>query len=215
MSTNGYITNRKVYKRPQAMLWSENPGRIDNGLYVPDGLEIGQDLSEIAEAELANQFLVLSDDNRQPIDFSINRIEKRERTINGRMRSYHIADKLSIRTSWSLLPSRSYFINPDFTEAGVSPYRKNKDIEFTSDGGAGGVEMLRWYETHTGPFWVYLAYDRYDNFDTQNDSEEKYFKLQQYNEIVEMYITEFSYSLEKRGGTNHDFWNISVSLEEA
>jgi hypothetical protein len=30
-----------------------------------------------------------------------------------------------------------------------------------------------------------------------------------------MYITSFNYSVEKRGGTNYDFWNISVTLEEA
>ena len=221
MATNGYLSNRKAYNRPQAMLWSNNPGRLDNGLYVPDGLEVGQDLEGIADTTLADEFLILSDDNRTPLNFSINRIEKRERTINGRMRSYHIADKLSLSTSWNMLPSRSFFYNANFGQDGKSEYKgifgrpdSQPDIQFTSDGGAGGVEILKWYENHTGPFWVYLAYDKYDNFDTGSNSEEKYFKLQQYNQIIEMYITDFSYSVEKRGGTNHDLWNISVTLEE-
>lgn len=221
MATNGYLSNRKAYTRPQAMLWSENPGRLDNGLYVPDGLEVGQDLDGLSDTSVIDQFLILSDDNREPLNFSINRIEKRERTINGRMRSYHIADKLSLTTSWNRLPSRSFFFNPNFGPDGVSEYRgvygrpgDQEDIQFTSDGGAGGVELLRWYENHTGPFWVFLAYDRYDNFDTGNESQEKYFKLQQYNQVIEMYITDFSYTVEKRGGTNHDLWNVSVTLEE-
>lgn len=221
MATNGYLSNRKAYSRPQAMLWSENPGRLDNGLYVPDGLEIGQDLDGLSDTSVIDQFLILSDDNREPLNFSINRIEKRERTINGRMRSYHIADKLSLTTSWNRLPSRSFFFNPNFGPDGVSDYKgvygkpsSQEDIQFTSDGGAGGVELLRWYENHTGPFWVFLAYDRYDNFDTGNESQEKYFKLQQYNQVIEMYITDFSYTVEKRGGTNHDLWNVSVTLEE-
>jgi hypothetical protein len=82
---------------------------------------------------------------------------------------------------------------------------------YTSDGGAGGEEMLRWYNDNTGPFWVFLAYDRYTNFGDDNDA---YTHLGQYNEIVQMYITSFDYSVEKRGGENHDLWNVSVTLEE-
>jgi len=221
MATNGYLSNRKANNRPQGMLWSENPGRLDNGFYVPDGLEVGQNLEGISNTELVDQFLILSDDNREPLNFSINRIEKRERTINGRMRSYHIADKLSLSTSWNVLPSRGFFYKPNFEQDGTSEYTglfgkpgSQQDIQFTSDGGAGGVEMLKWYQDHTGPFWVFLAYDRYDNFDNGTDSQEKYFKLQQYNQVIEMYITDFSYTVEKRGGSNHDLWNISVTLEE-
>jgi hypothetical protein len=91
-----------------------------------------------------------------------------------------------------------------------SPYYK--DQQYTSDGGAGGVELLEWYSTHQDSFWVYLSYDKYTNF--SEEDENKYSRLGQYNEIMEMYITNFSYSVEKRGGLTHDLWNISVSLEE-
>jgi hypothetical protein len=90
-----------------------------------------------------------------------------------------------------------------------SPYYK--DQQFTSDGGAGGLEILDWYNSYKGSFYVYLAYDKYTNF---ADDENKYSKLGQYNEIIEMYISSFTYSVEKRGSSNHDLWNISVSLEE-
>ena len=40
MATSTYMNGRKKYGRPQAMLWSENSGKLENGLYIPNGLEI-------------------------------------------------------------------------------------------------------------------------------------------------------------------------------
>ena len=208
-----YMAGRKKYKRPQAMLWSENSGTLVNGIYVPNGYEVGSTTGSEIDQSTFNQFLILSDDNRQPIDFKPTRIEKRERMINGRMRSYHIADKLTISTSWSMLPSRSFALAPEFNPSTGKPLVKEKNsLEYTSDGGAGGVELLDWYENHQGSFWVYLSYDKYSNFG-KDDAD--YGHLGQYNQLVEMFFSDFSYSVEKRGGNNHDFWNISVTLEEA
>jgi hypothetical protein len=38
--------------------------------------------------------------------------------------------------------------------------------------------------------------------------------LNRYNQIVQVYFSDFNYSVVKRGATNHDLWNISVTLEE-
>ena len=142
------------------------------------------------------------------------RIEKRQRTINGRMRSYHIADKLQFSWSWNMLPSRAYFEVADFNSNGASPY-KNTTGEFTSDGGAGGVAILDWYQSHPGPFWMYLAYDKYSNFKTDGEITDSSFgHLAQYNQIVQVYFADFNYSVVKRGGSTYDFWNINVTLEE-
>ncbi len=201
-----YMQSRKKYNRPSGMLWSENSGTLINGLYIPYGLEVGADPADVTDPELLDQFLMLTDDNRGPLDFSDERIEKRERMINGRMRSYHIADKMKINTAWSMIPSRSHENIPSFNqETGLSPYKS-----YTTDGGAGGADMLEWYESHKGPFWVFLAYDRKGIFE---GTEAPYDHLRQYNQLVEMYISEFSYSVEKRG-SNFDYWNVSVSLEE-
>jgi hypothetical protein len=208
MATAGYISGRKRYQRPQGILWSENAGTLTNGLYVPTGQEIGA--SAALTAGGVDQFLILSDHNRAEMSFASERIEKRERTINGRMRSYHIADKLTISVSWNNLPSRGYSELADFSSTGLSP-NKNTTGEFTSDGGAGGVEILDWYENHQGPFWMFLAYDKYKNF---LGSEDPYAHLGQYNQIIQVYFADFNYSVTKRGGTNHDLWNISVTLEE-
>ena len=92
MATAAYLTGRRRYQRPQALLWSENAGTLQSGVYVPTGYEIGADAPEGADTALLDQFMILSDDNRGELQFNPTRIEQRQRTINGRMRSYHIAD---------------------------------------------------------------------------------------------------------------------------
>lgn len=229
MVANAYMSGRKKYGRPQAMIWADNPGYVDsNGFHIPEGNEIG---SNVLPSGSGN-FIILSDDNRSPIDFKTNRIEKRERMVNGRMRSYHIADKLELSTSWDMLPSRSHKADPDFQlddalyyegtgkskyklktqEDGLTPNELyDPQGQYTSDGGAGGVELLDWYENNQGSFWVYLSYDKYSNF---GKTDSAFNNLTKYSQVIEVYFSDFSYSVVKRGGTNYDFWNVSVSLEE-
>lgn len=223
MATADYISNRKEYARPQAMLWADSEpttATTSNGktIYVPSGFEVGSATGSTppnsTTLSTANNFLILSDHNRSPIDFKPTRIEKRERMINGRMRSYHIADKLTISTSWQMLPSRSFAGDPLFNTAtgapGLTPsFTVTTGDQYTVDGGAGGNELLDWYENHTGSFWVYLAYDKHNNFSTN-----EYSRLSEYGQAIEMFISNFDYSVQKRGGHNMDLWNISVSLEE-
>jgi hypothetical protein len=177
---------------------------------VPNGIEVGADTEE-TDPNLLDQFIILTDHNRSDMQFNTQRIEQRQRTINGRMRSYHIADKLSMSVSWNMIPSRGYAGLPGYSETtGLSPDTRTTD-EYTADGGAGGGELLDWYETHPGPFWMYLAYDKYKNLEGQNY---QYNSLNRYNQIIQVYFADFSYSVVKRGATNHDLWNISVTLEE-
>jgi hypothetical protein len=211
MATSGYMTGRKRYQRPQAVLWSDNAGTLSNGLYVPTGYEVGAVVPDGTAPNLIDQFIILSDHNRSEISFNTERIEKRQRTINGRMRSYHIADKLNISFSWNDLPSRSHALVADFNSSGVSPL-KNSTSEYTADGGAGGVQLLDWYENHKGPFWMYLSYDKYSNF---GNDDAAFGHLNSYNQIMQVYFSDFNYTVTKRGGSNFDLWNVSVTLEEA
>lgn len=205
MATTAYIRERwdlnGLRMRPQAILWSDNFGTIDSSsasfvLSVPNGTE-------------GTNFIILSDHNRSELSFNKQRIENRQRMINGTMRSYHIADKLTMSVSWEMLPSRSYNKDPYFDEnTGKATATFLED--YTVDGGAGGAELLEWYENHNGPFWMMLAYDKYTNF----DGGDKYTHLGEYNQIVQVYFSSFDYDVVKRGGTNFDFWNISCSVEE-
>ena len=210
MATANYMAGRKKYGRPQAMLLANNPGTIIDGKITPLGNEF-------------EDFIILSDDNRGELNFKINRLEQKERMINGRMRSYHIADKLSVGVQWDNLPSRSYASLPEFSIEGKSLLNSDTGIRiftddgwatvdrqyFTTDGGAGGVELLDWYNNNQGSFWLYLAYDNYANFNTGI-----YSRLSQYNEVVEVFFEDFTYSVIKRGSGTHDYWNVSMDLEE-
>lgn len=208
MASSNYISGRKKYTngRPQAMLWSDNSGTISDGFYIPLGSEVNGEPSE----EPGN-FIILSDHNREPISVSFERLESRERMINGRMRSYHIADKQSISVSWTSLPSRAYPTRPNFDAATGSVQEALKGLEYTVDSGAGGVELLDWYKNHSGSFYVFLSYDNHANFGTDEAS---YNNLNKYSEIIEVMFSDFSYDIKKRGGSNYDMWDINVTLEE-
>lgn len=202
-ATSSYIAGRKRYARPQAMIWANNFGTISEGIRRPIGNE-------------KEDFLILSDHNRGEINIAQQRIETRQRMINATMRSYHVADKISVSCSWNRIPSRSYSRNVNFSTSGAATL--SGATEYTVDGGAGGVELLDWYENNSGPFYVYLAYDKYNNDSFKvagSVTDESFNYLSIYNDVRLMYFSNFDYSIEKRGGTNFDFWNINVSLEEA
>ena len=209
MATLNYLAGRKKYGRPQALLFADTPGTLIQGAngmtHVPDGIEI----NAVPDANQNERFLILSDHNRGPIDIKNNRLEQKERTINGKMRSFYIADKNTFSISWQNLPSRSFSNLSNFNkdtgkeESGLDKY--------TVDGGAGGNELLDWYLNHKGSFYLFVAYDNYIGLKDQNNT---YNRLAEYQDVVEVLFSDFSYSVNKRGYSKHDLWDISLSLEE-
>ena len=200
MVSSTYITNRWNLsggrQRPQAIAWANEYSFTDGGLIVPEGTNEGQD------------FLILSDHNRSEINFAQQRIENKQRMISGSMRSYHVADKLNISWSWEMLPSRAYSGDPEY-DSNTGLVTNTGLTSFTVDGGAGGVDVVNWYENHQGSFYMLLAYDRFDKFDST-----QYQRFGQYNQVVEVLFSGFDYGVVKRGGSTHDFWNINVAVEE-
>lgn len=199
------MQGRKKWTRPQALIFSDNPGTLvtDSSInyYIPTGDEFVD-------------FIILSDHNREPISFSQQRIESRMRMINGNMRSYHTADKLNLSCSWNRLPSRAFSEQPVFIngepvqtqvfENNLPPNYIGLDpTEYTADGGAGGAALLEWYENHPGPFYVFLSYDKFGE-DNMN----------RYTHVLRMYFSAFDFDIEKRGKDLYDMWNVSLSLEE-
>ena len=194
MVSSAYLSARKKWIRPQAIIFSNNSGGILDGVPQISGTE-------------REDFIILSDHNRSDISFSTNRLENRKRMVNGHMRSYHIADKMSVSFSYSLIPSRSFDGDPEFNTSGIAT-----DLsltEYTADGGAGGAELLDWYSSNPGSFYMFLSYDKPQNFSTN-----PYDNLSKYSDELEVFVSDFSYNVIKRGGTNHDLWDISISLEE-
>lgn len=193
MVSSAYLSGRRKWDRPQAVIFSNNSGGILNGVPQISGTE-GQD------------FIILSDHNRSDISISANRLENKKRMINGHMRSYHIADKMNISFSYNLLPSRSFSGIQSFTASGQYV---DDLVEYTADGGAGGAELLDWYSTNPGSFYMFLSYDK-----PQVSDAGSYNNLDKYSDQMEVFVSDFSYNVVKRGGTNHDLWDISISLEE-
>ena len=193
MVSSAYLNARKKWVRPQAIIFSNNSGGIFDGVPQISGTE-------------REDFIILSDHNRSDIAFSTNRLENRKRMVNGHMRSYHIADKMNVSFSYNLLPSRSFSGSQSFTASGQYV---NNLTEYTADGGAGGAELLDWYSSNPGSFYMFLSYDKPQSFTV-----EAYNKLDKYSDVLEVFVSDFSYNVVKRGGTNHDLWDISISLEE-
>lgn len=213
VATSAYMTGRRSYlkgaTRPQAILFSDNVGTLSSGVYIPNGVE-------------GTDFIILTDGNRSEISLATQRIEQRQRMVNGNMRSYWMADKINISTSWTKIPSRAYSESVDYDpDTGLIENDPSTYSMYTVDGGAGGVDILSWYEDHVGPFYVFLGYDKF-----RIDGSENYSRLAGYNQVLKMFISSFDYNIEKRGGTStgsmysdgktigFDLWNIGLSLEE-
>lgn len=133
------------------------------------------------------QTLYLTDDNRQPLQISPQRIEFKRRMIDGTMRSHFVADKDEYSTSWTDLPSR----------------RMNGSEYITSDSFGAGNDIKEWYRNNTGDFWMLLIYDT-NSLDNVNLSAEK----------VNVFFNSFDHSVSTRGEFN-DLWDVSISLVEA
>lgn len=139
--------------------------------------------------DLGSDYLYVSDNNRSELSVSFERIEYKQRMINGTMRSYHVADKKNFSTSWEKLPSR---------KTQVTEYSASSSF-------AGGQEMLKWYEDHTGDFWMLLVYDVDSTVSTGD--------IKKNVEKVNVFFENFSYNIIERG-FDLDLWNIDLSLVE-
>jgi hypothetical protein len=180
------MSNRMAYTKPQAMLFTDAYTSSSAG-YIPSGTEF-------------QDFIILSDHSRSEIDVKPERIENRKRMINGTMRSYHIADKNTYSTSWEMLPSRAYDQEPVFDANGIPT--AGSLVVYTADGGAGGWDLVSWYESHPGPFWLLLSYD----------ADVAYGQTNKYVKAVRVMFSDFNHSVQKRGIT--DLWNVSLAVEE-
>jgi hypothetical protein len=174
-----YTALSQKYLRPSLIIWSKSEPiqGADKGKW-----------------DLGSEYLYLSDNNRSELSVSFERIEYKQRMINGTMRSYHVADKKNFSTSWENLPSRKTQV----TE--YSDKEEDKRNKF-----AGGQEMLKWYEEHTGDFWMLLVYDIDPEVSTSN--------IRQNVEKVNVFFESFSYNIVKRG-LDLDLWNIDLSMVE-
>jgi len=174
-----FDTLAQKYLRPSLIIWSE------------DEPLLGTTSPNVGKWDLGTNYLYISDNNRSDLAVSFERIEYKQRMINGTMRSYHVADKKNFSTSWEKLPSR---------KTQVTEYDASTRNKF-----AGGQEMLKWYEDHTGDFWMLLVYDVDSTVSTGD--------IKKNVEKVNVFFENFSYNVVERG-FDLDLWNIDLSLVE-
>ena len=174
-------TLQKAWTRPALMIFTEAEPTVVN---APAGqYDLGS---------AGTNFIYLTDDSRSELQVSLERIEFKKRMINGRMRSYHVADKKSFSVNWRDLPSVKTEISESRFQASPS-------------GWASCQEMLSWHKNHSDSFYLTLVYD------TPTAAAEiplKY-SLETYN----VFFEDFSYVVKKRGPL-HDLWDISMTLVE-
>jgi len=171
----GYLQEK--YSRPSLIIFTEDKPVEGVG-------------SRAGKWDLGTNYLYLSDDNRSDLAIAFERIEHRQRMINGTMRSYHIADKKTYSTSWKRLPSRKDY---------VTEYSNTRN-QF-----GGGQQILDWYNNHTGSFWALFVYD--------NDPSVLKSEIKTNVEIVNVFFENFSYNIITRG-IDTDLWDINLSLVE-
>lgn len=97
-------------------------------MYLPRG-----SILEVAPIDSPNDFTELSEHNRQPLSIDTERIERKQRMANGRMRAWHVADKKVWSVNWTELPH---------------------DTNFTVDGKAGGEWIMNFMSANPEGFWI-------------------------------------------------------------
>lgn len=159
--------------------------------------------SASTQFDLGTNYLYISDDNRDALDINFERIEYKQRMINGNMRSYYVNTKRTFSTKWKDFPSRKRTPN-------VSAYSRfnANNMKITSDGFGAGMDILDWYNNHTGSFWMLLVYDG-----VPLSASSTTYANSGWAEKVQVFFDNFDYSISKRGMLN-DLWDISMSLVE-
>lgn len=171
-------TLQKLWLRPALMILS-----VDKP--TPSNVTTGQ-------WDLGSSYIYLTDDNRSELQVSLDRIEYKKRMINGRMRSYHVADKKTFSVRWKDLPSNKNEISELRYSAGFTNW-------------ASGQEMLEWHKNRTDSFYLSLVYDT----PFADPTAPIEYSLEYYN----VFFEDFGYVVTKRG-QKYDLWDVAMTLVE-
>jgi hypothetical protein len=140
-------------------------------------------------------YFYLTDDNRSDLAITNERIEYRKRMINGRMRSYHVADKKTFSVSWKDLETSEFSISEYIRNTNPTPKRL-----------AAAKQMVQWYNDHKGSFYLVLVYDSPDAATDIN--------IKNRLEYYEVFFESFNYTVKNRG-RDFDLWDVTMTLVEA
>ena len=132
----------------------------------------------------------VTDHNRAPMDISFERFENKSRMVDSTLRRYSVAKKRTFSVSWEMLPS-----------VRNSTYGGKTGIT-TVDGGMAGEEIEAIHNSVNGVILMKL----------RKGTDEAKAITDGTIETVQVMITDFSKSVDKRGII--DYWSLSITLEE-
>ena len=137
----------------------------------------------------ATTYRRMSEHNRAPLSFNIERIEQMQRMADGTARKYFIADKISLSASWEMLPS----------------FRNE-----TVDGAWGAEDLKNFYESPAGRGFFNIklnptVFSPSLIFETGGELVDDY----TYNVM----FSSCDFTVVKRG--LQPFWSVNISLEQA
>lgn len=134
----------------------------------------------------------ITDHNRAALDVAYERIETKNRMVDGTLRRYSPIQKKkrTFSTSWTMLPSKRN-----------STYGGKTGLT-TVDGGWAGEDMEAFHDTQNDMFYMKL----------RKGTDESKAASDGTLEIVKVMFSDFSKTIEKRGIV--DLWSVSVTLEE-
>lgn len=138
----------------------------------------------------------LTEHNRSPVSISYDVIEKSKRMANGTMRKFVVASKKTFSTSWSQLPGLK---SQSVDYAGSS---SNSEL-------LGAMDIKAFYEANVGTALDLIMYAGSTTSSTQRNASSP---TETFSGKV--FISDFSCTLNKRLG-NIDYWDVSISFEEA
>jgi len=126
----------------------------------------------------------ITEHNRSQFDIATERIESKNRTSNGTLRKFWVADKKIFTVSWDMLPS----------------YRT-----LTVDGGWGAEDIRSFFASPEGKLPFNIKINLAKNGTDQTESASDY-------EIYSVSFSQASFTIQKRGIQPH--WNVQIILEE-
>lgn len=132
----------------------------------------------------------ITDHNRQPLNITYERLGTPNRMVDGTLRRHSIAKKRSFAMAWTMVPAKR-----NNTYGG-------KTALTTVDGGWAGEDIENFYNNTDGAFKIKLRKGT-DEAKAISDGT---------IEVVNVMITEYSRTVEKRGVV--DLWSLDITLEE-
>lgn len=148
-------------------------------------------------ADAGGVFRKVTDHNRSPLSETPDRIENKQRMVNGTLRRYSVAKKRVWSVDWTMLPSTN---------------SKGAQSLTTADGGWAGEDIENFYNITDDAFRMILRRGSAIGKTAPVPADDALPYRDSDFYIVKVIISDFSKTVNKRGLV--DLWDLSITLEE-